>query len=342
MLRLCAKAADCGVREENQKMMVLQGATLEELREGLEAARKKGERIERVALLGWKEPFEHRPQDLTVTAGAGITLEELQSRLARCGQWLPVDPPFPQEVTVGQLIAKNLSGPRRFGYGALREYLLGLTALVGNGEVVRLGGKVVKNVAGYDLHRLFVGSRGSLGIILEATFKLLPLPEEEIFLRLATPELEEALEWIERIVSSDLQPVVLDLFREATTTEKTGCYELVVGFAGLREEVSWQKKRWEALGFPAEPASLDYEEIFWMRHGGGENQKLSVLPSRLGDPLRVLGEESFLARAGNGIVYHTGKPLRIFDQAYPGSLQKLWLRVKQAFDPEGVLPEVPQ
>src|SRR6185503_7607953 len=134
-----------------------------------------------------------------------------------------IDPPFPERTTVSQLLSQNLSGPRRYGYGTIREHLLGLTARLADGRVIKSGGKVVKNVAGYDTHKLFVGSAERLGTILQATFKVRPLPEQEIFLKAPVNALEQILE-------SELAPIVLDLLPSY----------LVVGFAGTSDEVQWQ------------------------------------------------------------------------------------------------------
>src|SRR5215210_8611711 len=99
--------------------------------------------------------LDYHPEDMTVTTEAGLLLSDLQSRLSEHGQWLPIDPPFPERTTIGELISQNLSGPRRYAFGTIREHLLGLTVQLADGRVVKSGGKVVKNVAGYDLHKLF-------------------------------------------------------------------------------------------------------------------------------------------------------------------------------------------
>ena len=116
----------------------------------------------------------YEPADMTVTVEAGCTLAALARTLAEAGQWLPIDPPCPEETTIGGLIAANLSGPSRASQGTVRDALLGI-AVVGDGGVVsRGGGRVVKNVAGYDLPKVHVGALGTLGIIVEATFKVRP------------------------------------------------------------------------------------------------------------------------------------------------------------------------
>lgn len=117
---------------------------------------------------------EYEPADLTVTVEAGCQLGVLQEALGAAGQFLPVD--YPASGTVGGLVATAAAGPRALGYGSIRERLLGVTAITPEGQLVRSGSRVVKSVSGFDLHRLYCGSFGTLVLIVEATFKLAPLP----------------------------------------------------------------------------------------------------------------------------------------------------------------------
>ena len=267
--------------------------------------------------------LEYHPEDMTVTVEAGVLLSELQDRLKQNGQWLPMDPPFPERTTVGELILKNLSGPRRYAFGTVREHLLGLSAQLADGRIIKSGGKVVKNVAGYDLHKLFVGSHGSLGGILQATFKVRPLPEKEVFLSASWDVLDKVLE-------SELTPVLLDLTSSA----------LIIGFAGTREEVDWQVNVARSLGI-TEDGDLDYEREFWLREPAPS--KLSVLPSRLMETIKELGADSFVARAGNGVIYYVGAHASACGPR-EGAVQKherqLTPRLKGAFDPENRLPSL--
>jgi len=227
----------------------------------------------------------HVPEDMTVTVPAEVTQAALQAELAKRGQWLPVDPPQPEKLTIRALLDTNASGPRRFGYGTIREHLIGLTVSLPKGQTIKAGGKVVKNVAGYDLCKLFVGARGELGTIQEATFKLRPLPEAERFVQKRCETLEDAGKLIDTVLVSALTPVVLDLVSPST---------VVVGFAGSREEVEWQLQQ---LGW-TEPATLGYDRPF--------PQKLSVLPSKLVETVRELKPREFVARAGNGVIGYSG------------------------------------
>jgi glycolate oxidase FAD binding subunit len=124
---------------------------------------------------GLVEPLHHFAGDLVAVLPAGLTLSEANAILARHGQWLPLDPCWPERATIGGLVATNDSGPRRYAHGAPRDLIVGIEVVLADGRIARAGGRVVKNVAGYDLSRLFCGSHGSLGVITSATFKLAPL-----------------------------------------------------------------------------------------------------------------------------------------------------------------------
>jgi glycolate oxidase FAD binding subunit len=151
--------------------------------------------------------LEHEPADLTATVEAGITLATLQEALGTRGQWLPLDPPAPGESTLGGILAANTAGPRRLGYGTARDLVIGIRVVAADGQLVRAGGKVVKNVAGYDLAKLYIGSLGTLGIIVDATFKLRPRPESEGACWATFPALGVAARAAAALAGSELGPV---------------------------------------------------------------------------------------------------------------------------------------
>jgi glycolate oxidase FAD binding subunit len=134
----------------------------------------------------------YEPRDLTVTAEAGVALSELQARLAEHGQYLPVDPPPDERVTVGGLLATARPGAWRGHLPTARDLVLGMQVVLPDGTFARSGGRVVKNVSGYDLHRLHTGALGSLGVIIEASFKLAPLPRATRSLAVRCASLEGA------------------------------------------------------------------------------------------------------------------------------------------------------
>ncbi len=119
---------------------------------------------------------EHEPADLTITVEAGMRLSELQRRLGERGQWLPLDPPSDATATIGGLLAVNASGPARYAHGTARDLLIGIAVVTADGRLTRSGGRVVKNVAGYDMGKLHIGALGTLGVVVQASFKVAPLP----------------------------------------------------------------------------------------------------------------------------------------------------------------------
>jgi FAD/FMN-containing dehydrogenase len=307
--------------------MTLRPSSVDELAKAFADLAPRGTRVTAVDLSALHQVLEYTPEDMTVTVQAGITLATLQSRLAERGQWLPIDPPHPESTTIAALLAYDLSGPRRLGFGTIREHLLGLKVVLAEGRVIRNGGKVVKNVAGFDLCKLFVGDRGTLGVVVEATFKVLPRPEQETFRAASFGSLPEAESLIEAVLESDVTPVLFDLHNLASQLS------LVVGFAGAKEDVEWQTAKARALGI-SEAVDLNYQERFW-----SENlptpARLSILPARLVESIRQLGSVNFVARAGNGIVYYRGAPSPPVERPL-----ELTRRVKAAFDPKGILPDL--
>ena len=185
--------------------------------------------------------IEHEPGDLTVTVEAGLTIAALQTALRARGQWLSLDPPDADRATLGGVIAANASGPRRQLYGTARDLLIGVTLVTAAGSVIHGGGKVVKNVAGYDLPKLFIGSYGTLGVIVEMTLKLRPVPDDERFVTVAFGSLKEAGGCVRAVMASDLIPTAIDLLdTEAARGLGLPGPALVVGFDGLVEQVDWQ------------------------------------------------------------------------------------------------------
>ena len=189
--------------------------------------------------------LEHEPADLTATAEAGITLAALQDALGARGQWLPLDPSAPGEATLGGILAANAAGPRRLGYGTARDLVIGIRVVAPDGQLVRAGGKVVKNVAGYDLAKLYIGSLGTLGIIVDATLKLRPRPETEGACWATFPTLDAAARAAQALAGSDLGPVAAMLL-DPVAGEACGRHAglgavpaaaVLVAFDGLPEAV---------------------------------------------------------------------------------------------------------
>ena len=156
-----------------------------------------------------KRLVSHEPADLVATAEAGITLSEFQNHLAQAGQWLPIDPPDGGRATLGGVVATGLGGAHSFGFGLPRSFVIGMRVVLADGRAIKAGGKVVKNVAGYDLCKLFTGSYGTLGLITELTFKLRPLPAESRTV-VASGSVSSLIA-VGRKVASQFSPVALEL-----------------------------------------------------------------------------------------------------------------------------------
>src|SRR3984957_611557 len=134
-----------------------------------------------LSLQGHSGIVDYDPQELVLTARAGTPLRDIEARLAECGQHLPFEPPhFGSHATLGGMIACGLSGPARTSAGPVRDYVLGVRVLTGAAQVLNFGGRVMKNVAGYDVTRLMVGALGTLGVLLEASLKVMPWRPHEL------------------------------------------------------------------------------------------------------------------------------------------------------------------
>lgn len=271
--------------------------------------------------------IDHQPADMTTTVEAGMTLANLQVILARSGQWLPIDPAGAENLTISRLLAWNLNGPRRLGYGTIRDYLIGIKVALANGKLIKAGGNVVKNVAGYDLCKLFVGAHGTLGIIVEATFKLRPLPEAEQVLEAACRDFAELEARRKAITSARCDPVAFDAYR----LQPNDPLKLVVGFAGTREDVEVQSALARGLA-PFKTGTFGYDEDFWSRLGRVDSA--SVLPSQAVEALEKAKAPEFVARLGNGLLHVRGGTV----PAPPPMPVALMNRVKVAYDPAGIFP----
>lgn len=184
--------------------------------------------------------LEYEPADLTVTVEAGIRLATLQEGLAKHGQYLSLDPPYADRCTIGGMTATNASGPSRLRYGSTRDLVLGMRVVQSSGTVVKSGGKVVKNVAGYDLSKLYLGSFGTLGVIAEVSLKLQPLPELERTVLLTFTETGEAINVASEIAGSQLLPTFLNLFVNGAPLTEAPEPCLLIGLDGHPETVEWQ------------------------------------------------------------------------------------------------------
>lgn len=154
---------------------------------------------------------EHTWQDMTSTVEAGCTWSSMQAALARHHQFVALDPLWPDVATIGGVVATNDSGSLRLKYGSLRDLIIGMTLVLADGTIARSGGKVVKNVAGYDLHKLMTGAFGTLAIITEITFRLHSIPGHTQSFTITSPDVEPLSQLLLKLLDSHLSTQSLQL-----------------------------------------------------------------------------------------------------------------------------------
>lgn len=231
----------------------------------------------------------HAHADLTATVEAGATLDEFNAALGGHRQWLPLDPAG-DLATIGGAIATNDAGPLRHRYGTPRDLLIGIRLATADGRLVKAGGNVVKNVAGYDLGKLVSGSFGSLAVIVSATFKLLPIPGAWQTLSATFADREASADAVTRLTDSQLEPICLEL--------RALPYRLLVRFATSPAAAAAQAEQAHALVGSGEIITGDPEAALWRRYqarasaSAGTVVRFSWLPAALADVLALVEEMS--------------------------------------------------
>ena len=242
---------------------------------------------------------EHVAGDLVVIAEAGVRLADLQSSLGEHGQLLGLDPPEPG-ATLGGVVSANASGPRRLRYGTVRDLLIGTTVVLADGTVASSGGKVVKNVAGYDLGKLYTGAHGSLGVVVSTTWRLHPVPPARRALVLELADAAEAGPLVARLVGSTLTPTAVELLGSAG-----GPGRLVVLFESIAESVRAQAETARTLLGGGELHD-EVPSAFGARPGGADDVllRLAHLRSALPQVLAALpAGAQVAASAATGVTY---------------------------------------
>lgn len=263
-------------------------------------------------------------RDMTITVEAGIRVAELNRILAAENQRLPIDVPQADQATLGGVIATNWSGSRRFGCGTMRDYVIGISAIDASGQRFSAGGRVVKNVAGYDLCKMLVGSRGTLAIISQVTLKLRPQAETSALVTLTFGSLSQIDAVLNRLLTSATRPMVLDVWLAS------GLPQLIVGFEGAAREIHWQIETLLAECRPCEPRMTEslvgaaaeplWDKLRDFSVGAKSNVtfKASLPSSRTCEFLHLVTEAGITAQAhaANGIVIgHLSERVSTADQA---------------------------
>jgi glycolate oxidase FAD binding subunit len=285
---------------------------------------------------------EHAAGDLVVTAEAGVPLAALQEHVSGAGQWLALDPPEP-DATVGGVVAAAASGPRRLRYGTPRDLLIGVTVVLADGTVAHSGGKVVKNVAGYDLGKLFTGSFGTLGVIAQCTFRLHPRARAT---RVVTAHTDDPADAARRLGPTGAAPAAVESIEAGADGQADALAAAIGGDVGDAVPVGFGERPWSTggiglklthrLGALRETlAAIDHElpdarirahvgsGVVWV---GTDDADLSAL-----DPLRrLVGEYD-----GQVVVVEAPEGAkRDIDVWGPARGLEIMRRLKERFDPD--------
>ena len=288
-----------------------------------------------LSLEHFSQILEFEPQDLVVKVQAGCPLATLQARLAQDGLCLPVDPPWQGTATLGGIVSSHDSGPLRFSHGTVRDYLIGISLIQPDGAWTKFGSRVVKNVTGYDMCKLYTGAFGTLGVLLDFYFKLKPLPPSEKTVVVKFKGLTETAQALAKLFSSPLLPAAVELLNPAALefvnhslelTQGESGYAAVLRFGDVENSVQWQveqlEKLWDDLtaqgvivGDAREQAlvwQMLREDRPWLECPGSLNVKLKLncLPSQVSamtERLEKLRQElnaelRLKAHAGSGVI----------------------------------------
>lgn len=296
----------------------------------------------------------YEPSEFTFTALAGTPISEIEAMLAGRGQYLPFDPLLAESgATLGGTVAANGAGPGRYRYGGVRDFILEVRFVDGQGNLVRGGGKVVKNAAGFDVPKLMVGSLGRLGVLLELTFKVFPKPQRYLTLQADFANLGEGLAAMQRLVASPLEVDALDLTPAGTLWIRLGGLagnlpgraQNLLRFLGRGQLLTDEDRLWQVgRQFGWQPAGTSLIKVALTP------QKLLAFDTDLGETARrysVAGNVAWLAWAGpltdlHGLLLKHGFSGQVM--VGPAGATTLlgrppdpifWSRVKQALDPAG-------
>ncbi|MCA1023547.1 FAD-binding oxidoreductase [Halobacillus litoralis] len=262
-----------------------------------------------LSLKKYRGIVEHNAGDMTITVKPGTTIAELQRFLQEYGQQVSLDPHWPEQATIGGVISANESGPKRLAYGSARDLVIGLRVVYPDGRIIRTGGKVVKNVAGYDMNKLFIGAMGTLGVISEITMKLRPAPKYRSLVQVSVPEGEEEELRMLAVAIQDamIEPVTLEIVNPAMAEKLTGKWEymLLVAFEDVERSVHEQEgwmthhnpehagmevlheeeagKFWERFAVTVPNAHTEDEDLCAVLKAGTKNMDVFTMVTRAGE-----------------------------------------------------------
>jgi D-lactate dehydrogenase (cytochrome) len=294
--------------------------------------------------------IEHEPADLIAIAQAGVKLSDFNATLSANGQWLPLDPPDDGRATLGGVVATGLGGAQQFGYGRPRGTVIGMKVVLADGSVIKAGGRVVKNVAGYDLCKLFTGSLGTLGVIAELNFKLRPRPECERTVIVDGPMLDLPAK-ARSIISAGLFPVAAEIVSPAFATMlgiATNLPVMLVRFAGNEASVKYQVERTLALSEDGDVITDDAQ--LWKQIAATPLRcpfgwRASILPTELAALIKKIdvAEAIWQVGAADGrIIMLDNTVANPVLKPEVGSADMLMDRIKSQLDPSSVFSSLGQ
>jgi glycolate oxidase FAD binding subunit len=316
----------------------------------------------KLSTAGLRGLVEYDPSEFTFTALAGTPVRDIAAALSERGQYLPFDPMLLEAgATLGGTVASGVSGPGRFRFGGLRDFILGVRFVDGAGRLLRMGGKVVKNAAGFDLPKFFVGSLGRFGVLAEITFKVFPRPASALTLRLEAGDVASAVRILIQAGNTRWEPEAVDYPPGGGVV----CLRVAGPASALKEMSREILARWPGRALEEEEARTlwsDLREFRWA-HSGGSLIKAAITPLALAplfEALLAVEDARIHASAGGNMAY-LSLPPGAGTESLDGALAKLgasamtlrgnaplWLgararpeitrAVKEALDPAGRFP----
>lgn len=303
---------------------------------------------EALQVAAYRGIVDYEPSELVLTARCGTPLREVEATLAEQGQMLPFEPPhFGEGATLGGCVAAGLSGPRRATSGAVRDYVLGVRMLDGRGTELSFGGRVMKNVAGYDVSRLMAGSLGTLGVILEVSLKVLPRPRAECTLRLEMDE-AKAIETMNALAGKPL-PVSATFHHEGLLWIRLSGSESAIRAARSKiggEEVAEDEAFWTSVREQTHPFFTSSPRL-WRLSIKTTSPPLGLGPQAMewGGALRWIARDAPAAEVraaaqragGHATLFRGADGATPVFHPLPATLEHIHRRLKHAFDPAGIL-----
>ena len=290
--------------------------------------------------------IEYDPAELVISLRAGCKLHQVEALLAQNGQMFGFEAPcFDQQATIGGMIASGLAGPRRAFAGGVRDFVLGVKMINGHGEIQRFGGKVIKNVAGFDVSRLMVGSLGTLGIILEASIKVIPRSEFELTLGFEHNDADAHIGWVNRLGGKPF-PITASLWVDGQSHlrlcgSEQGVREAALNLGGEETLFDWQAVREQKheffngdsaltrLSLPATSADMGPETAQLIEWGGAQRWIRGQID------IAALRQQAELV-GGSVSAYRNHPPGVTVFHPLPAAMLKLQRQIKSSFDPDGI------